>query len=164
LGLLKVYEFALDRSRVRVRFTIHHQGSKADEGLGDAFVEVHVANAGRRAVQVAGVLLEDGSGSNTIQIAPVGFPVVLQPATAASVRIQIEWLHYDDLAWAGVVDALGRRTGLTKHQLTELKVAGSKLPSTVRKYRRRDDHSVVVKAFQLRDPNVRMEHVPKTTN
>jgi hypothetical protein len=119
------------------------------------YVEFTVRNVGGRPSQVSGVMIEavghESRSRSIFQISPPGtLPVVLDPGTSVEVKIEKEHLDFiENLTFLGVVDGTGRRHSMPPdHARTLVREAWS-LPTRVAVFRRRDDPTSTVLAFQL---------------
>lgn len=119
-----------------------------------------VANAGERAVQVSAVVLEAVAGTslNIRHITTEPLPAILEPYTSIDLEIQKEHIDFEDqITFLGVVDALGNRYAAPKEQSIRTITAAWSLPTRVDWFRRRDDPSGVVRAYQSAE-NSRLSH------
>jgi len=133
----------------------------------EAVVTMNIANSGSLPLQISAVLLENpGADANTIaitQIVPTPLPHTLDPRTSIEVEFQKEWIDMTEgVSFIGVVDALGRRHGLSPDEARELLEESWRLPTRVAEYSRRDDPSKTAYAFQQRDPGTTSTHKVET--
>lgn len=129
---------------------------KQDNDILDESVaaQLTIRNLGGVPVQALGVVIEstdfDSGVRLTYQIAPEGFPVVLEPGTTVEGVLQKE--HFDMLeecTFIGIVDGTGRRHAVPRKDAERFLTECWRLPTRVNVFSRRDDPSVQVAAFQL---------------
>jgi hypothetical protein len=130
-----------------------------DELWEEADIEIRVSNSGAQACQITDVFIETKWAVQ--QVRPDGLPVVLDPNTSCSVRVQPEYFAPKDVTpertltgvpveAVGVFDGLGKKHCITKANLTALVMKCTELPLRTALYAHRQTGSLVV-AFQIRD-------------
>lgn len=128
---------------------------KRDKDILDESVaaQLTIRNLGGVPVQALGVVVESTDYESalrvTYQIAPEGFPVVLEPGTTVEGVLQKE--HFDmseECTFIGLVDGTGRRHGVPRKDAARFLTECWRLPTRVNVFRRHDDPSEQVTAFQ----------------
>lgn len=130
----------------------------------EADVEMEVVNRGRAPIQIVSAYVE--TRRHVHQIVPAGFPVVLDPSTRQSVRVQpeivapltvpheavgkIEAAPLEVLS-VGVIDALGEKHPMPISKMADLVGRCRSLPLRTEVYRHKPTGSFVT-AFQASDP------------
>lgn len=130
------------------------KGTKIDlgeKGWNEIILLVKVVNSGAKALQISAIIVEDGQSGSLTQITGDKLPAVLEPLTSIDLEIQKEWIDKIDLAFFGVIDALGKRYSVPKKKLSELIAKTNSFPSNKKRYKRKGDPSVMVEAFQAKD-------------
>lgn len=129
---------------------VKRNGDILDESV---IAQLTIRNLGGVPVQALGVVVEstdfDSGLRTTYQIAPEGFPVVLEPGTTVEGVLQKE--HFDMLdecTFIGLVDGTGRRHGVPPKNAARFLTECWRLPTRVNVFGRRDDPSEQVAAFQ----------------
>jgi hypothetical protein len=163
LGAAQLVKYYKDKPRISVDADLifnacgendEVKGTKIDlgeKGWNEILLWIKVVNAGAKAIQISAVLIEDGQSGSLTQITGDKLPAVLEPLTSIDFDIQKEWIDKRELAFFGVIDALGKRYSVTQKKLSELIAKTNSLPSNKMKYKRKDDPSVVVEAFKIKD-------------
>lgn len=167
LAVIQIVKAYRDKPEIKVRASLGFRptdesgtikGTRMfDEKRGfylEILLQVTAANYGNKPLQITGILFEEGSTGMVTQVHPEKLPVVLDPGTSVGVAIQKEWLDDGETTLFGVVDALGERHTLCKRELEALKKQSAELPTNIGTFRRKDDPSEVVQAFQTADPFV----------
>jgi len=162
LGAVQLVKYYRDKPRISVDADLifktcgqddEVKGTKIEieEGWREIILMIKVVNFGAKSLQISAVIIEDGKSGSLTQITGDKLPVVLEARTSITLEIQKEWIDNIDLLFFGVIDALGKRYSVPKNKLSELIAKTNNLPSNKMRYRRKDDHSVVVQAFQIKD-------------
>jgi hypothetical protein len=175
VAMQQIVSAVRDSAKIKVEFAIvTHAVAHADDTLGvkfqsargdwtEANVEVGIANAGRRALQLTDVFVE--TSTSIQQLRPDGMPVVLDPNTSVDLVLQPEWFapkavvrvsgadeaRLDDtpVLAIGVLDALGRRHALSRTACEELVRNCRELPLRTALYKSKTTGEYVA-AFQTR--------------
>lgn len=116
-------------------------------------IEFIVTNHGDKAVQVSAVVIEsvDQRLLGTFHVSAKPLPIVLEPRTSEIIEVQKEHIDMtDSISFLGVVDATGRRHAAPRDQSIRLTEACWAAPTRVKWFRRKDDPSVAVRAFQAK--------------
>jgi len=122
-------------------------------------IELRVRNAGDKACQISDVFVETATAIQ--QVRPNGLPVVLDPNTSCSVRVQPEYfaprrptetgeLEGIEVEAVGVFDGLGKKHKISKEDLAKLVRRCNELPLRTALYKHKETGNVVV-AFQVKD-------------
>ncbi|WP_431976126.1 hypothetical protein [Micromonospora haikouensis] len=117
-------------------------------------ITMKILNTGERPVQVLAVLIEsrDGDTIHIRQIEPPPLPLVVDPYTSVQVSFQKEHIDIDsEITFFGVIDGLGVRYPLQAGEVISLVKQSWGLPTRVSWFRRRDDPTEVVKAYQTKE-------------
>jgi hypothetical protein len=125
----------------------------------EADIEIRVRNAGAQACQITDVFVETATTSQ--QVTPIGLPVVLEPKTSCSVRVQPEYfapkapaeeggMKEVTVEAVGVFDALGKKHPIPNKNLVTLVRFCSELPLRTARYKHKETGNIVV-AFQVKD-------------
>jgi hypothetical protein len=174
LGALSVLRFLKERPRISVEAvsvsTPSAEGERTHGVLvrvkhgGDilweeADVEIRVRNAGTQACQITDVFIETATAIQ--QVRPAGLPVILDPNTSSSVRVQPEYFAPKGLTSegrlkdlpveaVGVFDGLGKKHRISAANLVTITAGCRGLPLRTGVYKHREKGHLVV-AFQVRD-------------
>jgi len=174
LAVLTIVKFLRERPRISVdAIPITAPASESDETHGvlvrvrrggdvlweEADIEIRVRNAGDQACQISGVFVETATAIQ--QVRPNGLPVILDPNTSCSIRVQPEYfapktptdeggLEEIPVEAVGVFDALGKKHRISKENLATLVRRCVGLPLRTALYKHNETGNVVV-AFQVRD-------------
>lgn len=131
--------------------------------LEEALVEFTVRNAGLQPIQISAVYVK--VESTITQVVPSGLPVVLQPNTSVTVKIQPELiapLKLDEkmpkadnllpveVVSIGVYDALGKKHPIKKESLSKLVTSCRELPLRIGVFKHKETGNLVT-AFQSKD-------------
>ena len=126
-------------------------------------VELAIRNSGYASLQITNIFIE--TNSYIQQIYPDGLPVILQPRTSVTVRVQPEFfapvslknfggnkyeLIDDELISAGAFDGLGKKHKINKKRLSLLNKKINELPLRRGIYKNKKRGNVVI-AFQAKD-------------
>jgi hypothetical protein len=172
LGATQVVAWARNRPRIKVDARISYaplnksdvKGAKGtpvyvqhgdDILLEQAIVNITVVNEGALALQISAILIEELNDRivSTKEIIAKPLPHALEPRTSITISFQKEFIdEASSITFIGVVDALGRRHAPPRERALMLIEQSWGLPTRLRKYQRRDDHTKTVFAFQARDP------------
>ena len=124
----------------------------------EADIEVRVRNSGDRACQISDVFVETDKAIQ--QVKPAGLPIVLDPNTGCSLRVQPELfapkvLKDDEMVdqsveSVGVMDALGKKHRISEENLEQLLRRCRELPLRTAIYQHKETGNRVI-AFQVKD-------------
>lgn len=125
----------------------------------EADIEIRVRNAGDKACQISDVFVETPTAIQEVR--PNGLPIILDPNTSSSVRVQPEYFapktptESGELAGiaveaVGVFDALGKKHKISNENLAMLVRRCFELPLRTALYKHKDTGNVAV-AFQAKD-------------
>ncbi|MEU4402566.1 hypothetical protein [Micromonospora orduensis] len=117
-------------------------------------IMMKILNIGERSVQVLAVLIESRIGDkiHIRQVEPSPLPLVVDPYTSVEVVFQKEHLDMDsEITFFGIVDGLGARYPLEAGKAIALVKQSWGLPTRVSWFRRRDDPTEVVRAYQTKE-------------
>jgi len=125
----------------------------------EADIEIRVRNAGAQACQISDVFVETATAIQ--QVRPTGLPVILDPNTSCSVRVQPEYFAPKGLSndgrlsdlpvdAVGVFDGLGKKHRISRENLTTITARCRALPLRTAVYKHKEKGHLVV-AFQVND-------------
>lgn len=175
LAVLTIVKFLRERPRISVEaIPLTATASEGDETHGvlvrvrrgddvvweQADIEIRIRNAGDQASQITDVFVETATAIQ--QVRPNDLPVILDPNTSCSVRVQPEYfapkttsdegeLEDVPVEAVGVFDALGKKHRISKENLATLVRRCGELPLRTAVYKHKETGNVVV-AFQVKDP------------
>ena len=174
LGALTVLKFLRERPRISVEAVpVSMPAAEGEKTHGvlvrvkhgddilweEADVEIRVRNAGAQACQITDVFIETATAIQ--QVRPTGLPVVLDPNTSSSVRVQPEYFapkgltsdgRLNDIVVdaVGVFDGIGKKHRISTANLTTITARCRALPLRTAVYKHKEKEHLVV-AFQVND-------------
>ena len=178
LAIMQIMKERRERPKVLVDATMSFRSCSEDEDthgvkvnvkrgqdvlLEEALVQFIVRNSGLQPIQISAVYVE--TGPTIFQVVPSGLPVVLQPNTSVTAKIQPELvapLALDEKApdtntlkpveviSMGVFDALGKKHPISEERLGKFVKSCRELPLRIGVFKHKEKGHLIT-AFQIKD-------------
>lgn len=144
-----IYEKLGDRENVKGtvavdNFDIRHE----------MLLNVRVTNNGEKDFEVSHIFMEvelENGVCYEVRVTPEELPEVVEEFSSIEIKIQKEWLDYENVNSFGVIDSKGKYYYLPKKQLDELWKESNDLPSYKDRDCDRNDPNKIMKSFKAND-------------